>query len=85
MTKTIASRSVTLVPGQKYRITLKGRFMTDESIPEIEVGVRALNWADHNLGAPAGSSLIVSDFYFRSSPNEEDIYPLHGGMFLKTI
>jgi hypothetical protein len=85
MTKTLASRSTTLIPGQKKVLTLTGRFLSDADIPELEVGVRALNFSNTSEGAPAGARLMVTDFYFRTSPNQEDIYPMHGGAGLKSI
>lgn len=79
MTKVITSKGVKISEGRTRDVTLKGRFLTDSNIPEMELTVRALKFSDRSLGAPSSEQFVVNSVFFRSSQNEEDIYPLHGG------
>lgn len=83
MAKTIASKTETFGRQEEKRITLKGRFLTDQNIPELEVGLRVLDKDNQSRGAPAGTRVKVLDFFYRASPNEDDIYPLVGGAELR--
>lgn len=77
--KDIAAQIRSFKKGQTRTIVVKGRYLDDGSIPEIWVGLRLLSPTNHANGAPAGAKVQVSEFYYRDSQNEEDIYPLRGG------
>lgn len=85
MTKVIASKSISMNKGDNKKIVLKGRFLADSSIPELVVGVRVLNPSKMSEGATSAQSITVNSVYFRSSQNEDDIYPLHGGSGLRKL
>lgn len=85
MTKVLDSKSKIVKAGQTTTLTLKGRYLSDGSIPEIYPVVRALNPANLGQGARNGQTLYVNNMYYRSAPNEDDIYPLYGGAELRKI
>lgn len=79
MTKTLASKTVTLKRGENKDVTMVGQFTTDPDIPEIHLSVRALDPGNLNQGAKITQSLSVNYAYFRSSQSQDGIYPLRGG------
>lgn len=83
--KQLQSKIESLKAGEVKTVVLRGRYTTDGDIPELEVVLRSLNPNDHAMGAPTSSRIKVLDFFYRDSPNEDSIYPLHGGDHLRRL
>ena len=85
MIKVLASRAMKLKKGETKTITLKGQFLADGDIPELQPVIRALDPANTANGAPNNKALTVNSAFFRMSQDADSIYPLHGGANLRNI
>lgn len=81
----MASTTMVIKSGETKRISLKGQFLSNPELPELEVALRVLNPENTTQGALAGQKAYVNDFFYRASQSPDGIYPLVGGEALRKL